>query len=60
MTANRAASVLARLKNRARADGEDLQYVLVRYANERLLYRLSVSEAGRSPTPGPTPSRATR
>lgn len=48
MTANRAASVLARLKNRARADGEDLQYVLVRYANERLLYRLSVSEAGRA------------
>jgi len=30
VTANRAASVLARLKNRARADGEDLQYDLVR------------------------------
>ncbi|MFC3146449.1 nucleotidyl transferase AbiEii/AbiGii toxin family protein [Piscinibacterium candidicorallinum] len=40
MTANRAASVLARLKNRADAKGEDFQLVLTRFAMERLLARL--------------------
>jgi len=37
------ASVRARLLNRARARGEEFEYVLTRYANERLLYRLSKS-----------------
>lgn len=41
MTTNLPASVFARLKNQAKANGQDLQYVLFRYANERLLYRLS-------------------
>jgi len=40
---NHAESVRARLRARARADGEDFQRVLVRYANERLLYRLGRS-----------------
>jgi predicted nucleotidyltransferase component of viral defense system len=40
---NHAASVRARLLARAREDGEDFQRLLVRYAIERLLYRLSVS-----------------
>jgi len=40
---NHAASARARLLARARADGEDFQRLLVRYAIERLLYRLSVS-----------------
>jgi predicted nucleotidyltransferase component of viral defense system len=35
--------VRQRLLNRARADGEEFEYTLVRYANERLLYRLSKS-----------------
>lgn len=39
-----AVSARARLRARARARGEDVQRVLVRYALERLLYRLSVSE----------------
>ena len=43
MTTNVPASVFARLKNWAKANGQDLQYVLFRYANERILYRLSVS-----------------
>ena len=41
---NLAASVHRRLLNLAREKGEDLQFVLDRYAAERLLYRLSVSE----------------
>jgi hypothetical protein len=36
-------SVRARLLARARKDGEDFQRLLVRYAIERLLYRLSIS-----------------
>lgn len=42
-SANLAASVRARLLNRARAQGEDFNYLLTRYANERLLYRLTRS-----------------
>ena len=41
MTTNIPASVFARLKNWAKANRQDLQYVLFRYANERILYRLS-------------------
>ena len=37
------ASVRARLLRLARERGEDFQLVLVRYANERLLYRLAKS-----------------
>lgn len=37
------ASVRQRLLNRAQAAGEEFEYMLVRYANERLLYRLSKS-----------------
>jgi predicted nucleotidyltransferase component of viral defense system len=40
---NRAASVRARLLNRARAERADFNLVLTRYSLERLLYRLSVS-----------------
>jgi predicted nucleotidyltransferase component of viral defense system len=40
---NVAASVRTRLLRLARERGEDYQLVLVRYANERLLYRLSKS-----------------
>jgi predicted nucleotidyltransferase component of viral defense system len=39
-----AASARARLLNLARRQGQDYQRVLVRFANERLLYRLSRSE----------------
>jgi len=39
-----ATSARARLRDRAKARGEDFQRVLVRYTLERLLYRLSVSE----------------
>lgn len=42
---NLAASIRQRLLDRARARGEDLQLLLDRYAVERLLYRLSISEA---------------
>lgn len=42
-TRNPAASVRARLLNKARADGVDFQLLLIRYGLERLLYRLSVS-----------------
>lgn len=35
--------MFARLKNWAKANGQDLQYVLFRHANERILYRLSIS-----------------
>lgn len=41
MTTNIPASVFARLKNWAKANRQDLQYVLLRYGNERILYRLS-------------------
>jgi len=40
---NRAASVRARLLNRARAERMDFNLMLTRYSLERLLYRLSVS-----------------
>ncbi len=43
MSRNVPASVRARLLNRARTNGEDFQLVLVRYACERLLYRLGES-----------------
>lgn len=41
--ANRIASIRQRLLDRARARGEEFQYVLDRFAVERLLYRLSQS-----------------
>lgn len=44
MSRNLAASVRARLKNRADATNEDYNLLLTRYGLERLLYRLSVSE----------------
>jgi hypothetical protein len=44
MSRNVAASVRARLKNRAGATNEDYNLLLTRYGLERLLYRLSVSE----------------
>lgn len=43
--ASRAASIHARLLNRARERREDFNLILSRYAVERLLYRLSVSGA---------------
>ena len=43
MTQNRAASVRARLLNIARATGVDFNQVLVRFALECFLYRLSCS-----------------
>lgn len=43
MSANRAASIRARLKNRADAAKQDFDLVLTRFGLERLLYRLSVS-----------------
>lgn len=43
MTADLAASILARLRHVARERGEDPQLVLARFVNERLLFRLSVS-----------------
>lgn len=41
--ANRVASIRQRLLDRARTRGEDFQFVLDRFAVERLLYRLSTS-----------------
>ena len=41
---NVGASVRARLLNRSRETGEDFQFLLERYAAERLLYRLGESE----------------
>jgi hypothetical protein len=41
---NVAASVRARLLNKARADKQDFNLLLTRYALERMLYRLSISE----------------
>ncbi|MBS0513890.1 MAG: nucleotidyl transferase AbiEii/AbiGii toxin family protein [Proteobacteria bacterium] len=43
MTANRAASIRARLKNQVDATRGDYNLLLTRYGLERLLYRLSVS-----------------
>lgn len=43
---NLAASVRARLQNRARADNVNFQQMLTRFALERLLYRLSISKHG--------------
>jgi hypothetical protein len=43
MSADRAASVLARLLNRSRSTGENYNLLLSRFVIERLLYRLSVS-----------------
>jgi predicted nucleotidyltransferase component of viral defense system len=43
-----AASVRARLMQTARQSGEEFQYVLTRYALERLLYRLSRSNEGKN------------
>ena len=40
---NRAASIRARILNRARAERADFNLMLTRYSLERLLYRLSVS-----------------
>jgi predicted nucleotidyltransferase component of viral defense system len=45
MTANVDASVKARLLARAKAAGEEFERMLVRYADERLLYRLGASGA---------------
>lgn len=45
MTTNLAASVHARLLNRAKERGEDFNQVLSRYATERFLYRLSALPA---------------
>jgi len=44
--ANTGASVRARLLNVAKAQGVDFQQVLVRFALERILYRLTQSEHG--------------
>lgn len=44
MTGNRAASIRARLKQRADTTKEDFNLVLTRYGIERLLYRLATSE----------------
>jgi hypothetical protein len=43
ISANRAASIRARLKNRSDAAGQDFNLTLTHYGLERLLYRLSVS-----------------
>jgi hypothetical protein len=43
MSRNRAASIRARLKQRADAAGEDFNLTLTHYGLERLLYRLSIS-----------------
>jgi hypothetical protein len=44
MSANRAASIRARLRQQAAASKEDFNLVLTRYGLERLLYRLSISD----------------
>lgn len=44
MSANRAASIRARLKNRSDAAKQDFNLTLTHYGLERLLYRLSVSK----------------
>jgi predicted nucleotidyltransferase component of viral defense system len=45
---NGAASVRAKLKNKAKEKGVELQNLLVRFGNERLLYRLSRSDYQKS------------
>jgi hypothetical protein len=45
MSPDVAASVRARLLNQAKAQGEEFERTLVRYAGERLLYRLGASAA---------------
>lgn len=45
MSTGRAASIHARLLNLARKTGDDFNLVLSRYALERWLYRLSISES---------------
>ena len=45
VTRRSAASIRARLLARARREGIQFQRILVRYASERLLYRLSISPA---------------
>lgn len=63
-----AASVRARLLNVARAQGVDVNQVLVRFALERILYRMSQSEHAEFPAQGALlfilwydmPHRATR
>ena len=44
MTANRASSIRARLKQRPETSKQDFNLTLTRYGLERLLYRLSISE----------------
>lgn len=44
MKTNRAASILQRLKNRARQEQETFDAVLNRFGRERLLYRIGISE----------------
>jgi hypothetical protein len=39
---NRAASIRQKLTNRSKERGEDFQLLLLRYANDRVLYRLFV------------------
>ena len=46
MTANRAASIRARLKQHTDNSKQDFNLTLTRYGLKRLLYRLSVSEHG--------------
>ena len=45
MSVGQAASIHARLLNRAKARGEDFNLILTRYAIERFLYRLSLVSA---------------
>lgn len=45
MSVNRVASIHARLLERAKRDGVDFNLILARYALERWLYRLSISQA---------------
>ena len=45
MSGGLAASIHARLLNRAKAHGEDFNLVLTRYAKERFLYRMSLLPA---------------
>lgn len=42
--ANISESVRQRLRNVARETNENMQVVLIRYATERLMYRLSISD----------------
>ena len=45
MSTGAAASIRARLLNRAKSEGTEFQLYLVRYACERFLYRLGASAA---------------